>query len=78
MALTIIWHLESYILTTMKSQENFLLFSMEDMSEIFYDDVSNSRQRERDAGEKKKKNCNRKVINRQERMGLNVFMEGRY
>ena len=55
MALTIIWHLESYILTTMKSQENFLLFSMEDMSEIFYDDVSNSRQRERDAGEKKKK-----------------------
>ena len=55
MALTIIWHLESYTLTTMKSQENFLLFSMEDMSEIFYDDVSNSRQRERDAGEKKKK-----------------------
>ena len=55
MALTIIWHLESYILTTMKSEENFLLFSMEDMSEIFYDDVSNSRQRERDAGEKKKK-----------------------
>ena len=42
MALTIIWHLESYILTTMKSEENFLLFSMEDMSEIFYDDVSNS------------------------------------
>ena len=79
MALTIIWHLESYTLITMKSQENFLLFSMEDMSEIFYDDVSNSRQRERDAGEKKKKkNCNRKVINRQERMGLNVFMEGRY
>ena len=39
----------------MKSQENFLLFSMEDMSEIFYDDVSNSRQRERDAGERKKK-----------------------
>ena len=77
MALTIIWHLESYILTTMKSQENFLLFSMEDMSEIFYGDVSNSIQRERDAGEKKK-NCNRKVINRQERMGLNVFMEGRY
>ena len=55
MALTIIWHLESYILTTMKSQENFLLFSMEDMSEIFYGDVSNSIQRERDVGEKKKK-----------------------
>ena len=61
MALTIIWHLESYILTTMKSQENFLLFSMEDMSEIFYGDVSNSIQRERDAGEKKKKTATGKL-----------------
>lgn len=63
---------------TTKSQEIFFLFSMEDTSEIFHGDVSNSRQRERDAREEKKKNCNRKVINRQERMGLSVFMEGRY
>ena len=62
----------------MKSQEIFFLFSMEGTSEIFYGDVSNSRQRERDAREEKKKTCNRKVINRQERMGLSVFMEGRY
>ena len=34
--------------------------------------------REKGMQERKKKNCNRKVINRQERMGLNVFMEGRY
>ena len=66
MALTIIWHLESNILTTMKSQENFFLFTMEDMSELFYGDASNARQRERDAGEREreKKNCNRKVMNR--------------
>ena len=55
MALTIIWNLESHILTIMKSQENFFLFTMEDMSEHFYGDASNARQRERDAGEREKK-----------------------
>ena len=39
----------------MKSQENFFLFTMEDMSEHFYGDASNARQRERDAGEREKK-----------------------
>ena len=38
----------------MKSQEIFFLFSMEGTSEIFYGDISNSRQRERDAREEKK------------------------
>lgn len=61
---------------TTKSQEIFFLFSMEVTSEMFYGDVSNSRQRK--GSKRKKKNCNRKVINRQERMGLSVFMEGRY
>lgn len=46
---------------TTKSQEIFFLFSMEVTSEMFYGDVSNSRQRERDAKEEKKKTATGKL-----------------